>query len=38
MHVQSDVLGTCVQLHGGYGYMNGYRVARAWQDARVTKI
>ena len=28
----------CVQLHGGYGYMNEYRVARAWKDARVTKI
>ena len=28
----------CVQLHGGYGYMNEYRVARAWRDARVTKI
>ena len=28
----------CVQIHGGYGYMNEYRVARAWRDARVTKI
>ena len=28
----------CVQLHGGYGYMNEYRVARACADARVTKI
>lgn len=37
-HVQNDVLDHCVQLHGGYGYMNEYRVARAWQDARVTKI
>ncbi|GAA3311549.1 acyl-CoA dehydrogenase family protein [Streptomyces cinereospinus] len=36
--VQNDVLDACVQLHGGYGYMNEYRVARAWQDARVTKI
>ena len=27
-----------VQLYGGYGYMNEYRVARAWRDARVTKI
>ncbi|HUQ59567.1 acyl-CoA dehydrogenase family protein, partial [Lentzea sp.] len=26
------------QLHGGYGYMTEYRVARAWMDARVTKI
>ena len=28
----------CVQIHGGYGYMNEYRVARARRDARVTKI
>ncbi len=35
---QSDVLDGCVQLHGGYGFMNEYRVARAWRDARVTKI
>ena len=37
-HVQNEVLDACVQLHGGYGYMNEYRVARAWRDARVTKI
>ena len=36
--VQNDVLDHCVQIHGGYGYMNEYRVARAWRDARVTKI
>ena len=36
--VQNDVLDDCVQLHGGYGYMNEYRVARAWKDARVNKI
>jgi alkylation response protein AidB-like acyl-CoA dehydrogenase len=36
--VQNDVLDHCVQLFGGYGYMNEYRVARAWRDARVTKI
>ncbi len=36
--VQNDVIDACVQLHGGYGYMNEYRVARAWRDARVTKI
>jgi alkylation response protein AidB-like acyl-CoA dehydrogenase len=36
--VQNDVLDQCVQLYGGYGYMNEYRVARAWRDARVTKI
>ena len=36
--VQNDVLDHCVQLYGGYGFMNEYRVARAWRDARVTKI
>ncbi len=37
-HVQGEVLDHCVQLYGGYGYMNEYRVARAWRDARVTRI
>lgn len=27
-----------VQLHGGYGYMNEYPIARAYADARVTRI
>lgn len=36
--VQNQVIDHCVQLHGGYGYMNEYRVARAWRDARVSRI
>ncbi|MGZ4495530.1 MAG: acyl-CoA dehydrogenase family protein [Nocardioides sp.] len=36
--VQNEILDHCVQVFGGYGYMNEYRVARAWRDARVTKI
>ena len=36
--MQNEVLDHCVQLYGGYGFMNEYRVARAWRDARVTKI
>jgi alkylation response protein AidB-like acyl-CoA dehydrogenase len=32
------VLDRCVQLHGGYGYMHEYAVARAWADARVSRI
>nr|EJJ01534.1 acyl-CoA dehydrogenase, C-terminal domain protein [Rhodococcus sp. JVH1] len=36
--IQNEVLDSCVQLHGGYGYMNEYRMARAWKDARITKI
>jgi alkylation response protein AidB-like acyl-CoA dehydrogenase len=36
--VQNRVIDACVQLHGGYGYMDEYPVARAWADARVSKI
>ncbi|WP_169978318.1 acyl-CoA dehydrogenase family protein [Microbispora sp. H10836] len=36
--VQNQVIDACVQLYGGYGYMREYRVARAWMDARVTRI
>jgi alkylation response protein AidB-like acyl-CoA dehydrogenase len=36
--VQGRVLDRCVQLHGGYGYMTEYPVARAWADARATRI
>ena len=36
--LQKRVVDTGVQLHGGYGYMNEYRVARAWRDARVSRI
>lgn len=36
--VQNEILDHCVQVYGGYGFMNEYRVARAWRDARVSKI
>ncbi|HEX6467592.1 MAG TPA: acyl-CoA dehydrogenase family protein [Streptosporangiaceae bacterium] len=32
------VVDRCVQLHGGYGYMTEYPIARAYQDARVQTI
>jgi long-chain-acyl-CoA dehydrogenase len=32
------VLDTCVQLHGGYGYITEYPIARAFLDARVHRI
>jgi alkylation response protein AidB-like acyl-CoA dehydrogenase len=32
------VIDDCVQLHGGYGYMLEYPIARAWADNRVTRI
>lgn len=28
----------CLQLHGGYGYMNEYPIAIAYKDARVNRI
>jgi long-chain-acyl-CoA dehydrogenase len=36
--LQGRVVDTCVQLHGGYGYMAEYPVARAYADARITRI
>jgi acyl-CoA dehydrogenase len=36
--MQQDVLDECVQLHGGYGYMNEYLVCRMFADARVQRI
>lgn len=32
------VVGRCLQLHGGYGYMREYRIARLFLDARVHTI
>ena len=32
------VVDACVQLHGGYGYMNEYRVARDYVDTRIQTI
>ena len=36
--MQQKVLDECVQLHGGYGYMNEYLVCRLFADARVQRI
>lgn len=36
--LQGRVMDRCVQLHGGYGYMTEYPIARAWADARITRI
>ena len=36
--MQQQVIDECVQLHGGYGYMNEYLVARMFVDARVQRI
>jgi len=36
--LMNKVIDECVQLHGGYGYMLEYPVARAWIDARAQRI
>jgi alkylation response protein AidB-like acyl-CoA dehydrogenase len=36
--LQGRALDKCLQLHGGYGYMLEYPIARAYADARVTRI
>ncbi|MED7927729.1 acyl-CoA dehydrogenase family protein [Nonomuraea sp. LP-02] len=36
--LQNKVIDRCLQLHGGYGYMTEYPVARAWLDSRVQTI
>ncbi len=35
---QGEVLDACVQLHGGYGFMQEYAIAEMWADARVQRI
>jgi acyl-CoA dehydrogenase len=36
--LQGRVVDRCLQLHGGYGYMREYPIARLYADARVTRI
>ena len=36
--IQCEIADECLQLHGGYGYMMEYPIARAFADARVQKI
>ncbi|MFD6058179.1 acyl-CoA dehydrogenase family protein [Rhodococcus wratislaviensis] len=36
--LQSRVIDRCLQLHGGYGFMLEYQIARMYADARVTRI
>jgi alkylation response protein AidB-like acyl-CoA dehydrogenase len=35
---QWRIIDRCLQLHGGYGYINEYEIARLWRDARVQRI
>lgn len=32
------VIDSCLQLHGGWGYMEEYPVARHWRDSRIIRI
>lgn len=36
--VAQRVIDRCLQLHGGYGYINEYPIARLYADTRVTRI
>jgi acyl-CoA dehydrogenase len=35
---QCRVIDECLQLHGGYGYMTEYPIARMWADSRVQRV
>ncbi len=36
--ISSEILDQCLQFHGGAGYMEEYRVGRAWRDQRLFRI
>ncbi len=36
--LQGEIVDRCLQLHGGYGYMDEYEIARMYKDARVSRI
>jgi acyl-CoA dehydrogenase len=36
--LQCKIIDRCLQLHGGYGYMNEFPIARMFRDARVERI
>ena len=36
--LQWEIVDRCLQLHGGYGYINEYEIARLWRDARVQRL
>lgn len=35
---QWEIIDRCLQLYGGYGYVNEYEIARIWRDARVQRL
>lgn len=36
--LQGEVVDKCLQLHGGWGYINEYSIAKMFRDSRVTRI
>ncbi|MEM9694014.1 MAG: acyl-CoA dehydrogenase family protein, partial [Myxococcota bacterium] len=36
--VVDEIMDTCLQFHGGAGYIEEYPIARAWRDARLFRI
>jgi alkylation response protein AidB-like acyl-CoA dehydrogenase len=36
--LEAEVMDACVQLHGGAGYMDEYRISRMFTDARISRI
>jgi len=36
--LQGRLMDACVQMHGGAGYMDEYRISRMYRDARITRI
>ncbi len=36
--IASETADTCLQFHGGWGYIEDYRIARAWRDQRLLRI
>jgi acyl-CoA dehydrogenase len=36
--LQNNIVDECLQMHGAYGYMSEYRIARMYKDARVSRI
>ena len=35
---QWEIIDRCLQMHGGYGYMNEFEIARLWRDSRVQRL
>jgi citronellyl-CoA dehydrogenase len=36
--VATEIADQCLQFHGGWGYIEEYRIARAWRDQRLFRI